>query len=129
VKIHMAGPSTAVIPRDLAAAGDTLYHTYCAVCHGEAGDGRGQVQVGAPSLLSARARAYTDGYLYSMIRYGRGAMPRYGDKLYDPNDRWAIVSHLRALQAKTPAQPEPPEMAKPLPPAPSMTGSTGAFPQ
>ena len=54
---------------------------------------------GRPSLLTARARGYTDGYLYSIIRYGRGLMPRYGDKVSDPADRWAIVNHVRQLQA------------------------------
>lgn len=117
------------LPRDVAAAGDTAYQIYCAVCHGQAADGRGPVQVGAPSLLTGRARAYTDGYLYSIIRYGRGAMPRYGDKVYEPNDRWAIVNHIRKLQAQTPAPQEPPENSLPLPPGASMTGSTGALPQ
>lgn len=123
--VHRAGPSVARIPRSVDAAGDTLYQTYCAVCHGLAGDGKGPVQVGAHSLLTARARAYTDGYLYSMIRYGRGVMPRYGDKVYDPNDRWAIVNHIRKLQAQTPAPTEPPGMAAPLPPGPSMTDPIG----
>jgi len=125
------GVDAAAIPRSVDAAGDTLFQTYCAVCHGQAGDGRGPVGplVGAPSLLSARARAYADGYIYSIIRYGRGAMPRYGDKVYAPDDRWAIVNHLRKLQAATPAAPEDPRMAAPIPPAPSMTGSTGAYPQ
>ncbi len=47
------------IPRDVDAAGDTLYQTFCAVCHGSAGDAKGTVssQIGAPSLLTARARA------------------------------------------------------------------------
>ena len=47
---------------------------------------------------------YTDGYLYSIIRYGRGLMPKYGDKLPDQADRWAIVNHVRGLQAAAPAQ-------------------------
>ena len=80
--------------------GDTLYHTFCAVCHGTAGAGDGTVgpRVGAPSLLTDKARAYSDGYLYSMIRYGRGVMPRYGDKVYRHEDRWAIVNYVRKLQ-------------------------------
>jgi mono/diheme cytochrome c family protein len=125
------GAEIPVVPRDFAAAGDTLYGTFCAVCHGSAGDGRGPVgpQVAAPSLLTGRARAYSDGYLYSVIRYGRGAMPRYGDKVYDANDRWAIVSHLRTLQANMPPAAEPPAASAPIPPGASMTGSTGAFPQ
>ena len=33
-----------------------------------------------------------------MIRYGRGVMPRYGDKVYRRDDRWAIVDYVRKLQ-------------------------------
>ena len=60
------------------------YNTYCAICHGHTGAGNGPVSarlVGVPSLLTDRARGYTDGYLYSIIRYGRGLMPKYGDKV------------------------------------------------
>lgn len=88
------------VPEQTLARGDTLYLTYCAVCHGDAGAGNGPVgpRVAAPSLLTDRARGYSDGYLYSIIRYGRGVMPRYGDKVHTPADRWAIVNYLRRLQ-------------------------------
>jgi mono/diheme cytochrome c family protein len=122
------GPSVPAIPREVDAAGDTLYHTFCSVCHGPSGNADGTVsrQIGAPSLLTARARGYSDGYVYSIIRYGRGVMPRYGDKVYDPTDRWSIVSHVRKLQAGAPASPGPPGAAAPVPPGPSATGSTSA---
>ncbi|HEX5386304.1 MAG TPA: cytochrome c [Gemmatimonadales bacterium] len=110
-------PSVPQIPADFAARGDTLFHTYCSVCHGQGGAGDGLVgrKIGAPSLLTAHARGLSDGYIYSMIRYGRGLMPRYGDKIYDPHDRWAIVDHVRALQAAAPAPPAP---ASPAPRGP-----------
>jgi len=125
------GPDVARIPRDIGAAGDTLYQIFCAVCHGSAGDAKGPVspRIGAPSLLTSRARAYTDGYLYSIIRYGRGVMPRYGDKVYLPFDRWAIVNHIRTLQAQSPAPQEPPAAAVGIPPGPSVLGSTGEQPK
>jgi mono/diheme cytochrome c family protein len=108
------GPALPTLPGDLNVRGDTLYNTYCAVCHGHTGAGNGPVSarlVGVPSLLTDRARAYTDGYLYSMIRYGRGLMPKYGDKVPVPANRWAIVNHLRALQAAAPAPAAPPAPA------------------
>lgn len=126
-----AGPSVPVIPRELDAAGDTLYQNFCAVCHGPTGNADGTVsrQIGAPSLLTVRARAYSDGYIYSILRYGRGVMPRYGDKVYAPVERWAVVNHVRKLQAQTPAPPKAPGSAAPIPPAPSVTGSTSAVPR
>ncbi|HYF38387.1 MAG TPA: cytochrome c [Gemmatimonadales bacterium] len=120
------GPNVPVIPRNIDAAGDTLYQNFCTVCHGPTGNADGPVssQIGAPSLLTARARAYSDGYLYSIIRYGRGLMPRYGDKVYSQVERWAIVNHVRKLQAQSPAAPGP---AAPIPPGPSATGSTSTM--
>jgi mono/diheme cytochrome c family protein len=88
------------VPEATLARGDTLYGTFCAVCHGSAGAADGPVgpKVGAQSLLTPRAIAYSDGYLYSMVKYGRGVMFRYGDKVYRPEDRWAIVNYVRLLQ-------------------------------
>ncbi|HEX2220395.1 MAG TPA: cytochrome c [Gemmatimonadales bacterium] len=126
-----AGPEVPELPREVEAAGDSLYQNFCTVCHGVTGDGKGPVgnRVGAPSLLTGRARSYSDGYLYSIIRYGRGVMPRYGDKVYRPADRWAIVTHLRKLQAASPAPQEPAGATAGIPPAPSATGSTGERPR
>lgn len=100
----------------VSAVGDTLYHTYCGTCHGSlgAGDGLVGVKLAARSLLTDIARKYTDGYLYSIIRYGRGVMPRYGDKIH-PDGRWAVVNYVRALQ-----------QAAPVPaPVPAVTTSPG----
>lgn len=126
-----AGPEVPDLPREVEAAGDSLYQNFCTVCHGVTGDGKGPVgnRVGAPSLLTGRARSYSDGYVYSIIRYGRGVMPRYGDKVYRPADRWAIVTHLRKLQAASPAPQEPAGASAGIPPAPSATGSTGERPR
>jgi mono/diheme cytochrome c family protein len=90
--------------RTATAIGDTLFHTFCATCHGNVGAGDGLVgrKLFAPSLLTEKARGYSDGYIYSMIRYGRGVMPRYGDKIVNPQRRWEVVNYLRSLQAQAP---------------------------
>lgn len=87
------------------ARGDTLYQVFCLVCHGPAGAGDGPVgpRVAAPSLLTPRAVGYTDGYLYSITRYGRGIMGKYGDKITSIEDRWQVVNYVRKLQAAAPA--------------------------
>ena len=73
-----SGIEVALIPAELAARGDTLYHVFCSTCHGETGKGEGLVgrRLGAPPIVTDRARAFSDGYLYSIVRYGRGLMPR-----------------------------------------------------
>jgi mono/diheme cytochrome c family protein len=103
------------------AKGDTLYHVFCAVCHGPAGGGNGPVgmRMGAPSLLTDRARGFTDGYLYSYIRYGGlTIMPPYGDKIFRPEDRWAVVNYLRQLQGMLapPSDLQPPSRPATEPP-------------
>jgi mono/diheme cytochrome c family protein len=113
------GAATPELPATLEGRGDTLYQNFCAVCHGPGGAGDGPVgrRMGALPLISDRARAFSDGYLYSIIRYGRGIMPRYGDKVFDPMDRWAIVNHVRKLQAAAAPPPAPAPAPKPAPPA------------
>jgi hypothetical protein len=41
---------------------------------------------------------YTDGYIFGIIRNGRGLMPPY-NRIEEP-DRWDIVNYLRTLQGK-----------------------------
>lgn len=82
--------------------GEELYDVYCLVCHGATGAGDGPVKPlipVIPSLLTDRARGYSEGYLYSIIRYGRGLMPRYGDRIRKFEDRWDVVNYVRQLQA------------------------------
>ena len=105
--------------RPASATGDTLYHTFCSPCHGNAGEGFGLVgaKMAALPLTSDRARAFTDGYLYSYIRYGGPVMPRYGDKIRG-NMRWEIVNYVRQLQAAALAPAAPAVTAAPAAPTP-----------
>lgn len=105
---RVAEADALVNPTSRAAtpAGDSTYQTFCATCHGSRGAGDGMVgrKMGAPSLLTDRARGFSEGYLYAIIRYGRGVMPRYGDKIFNPTLRWEVVNYLRMLQTQgTPA--------------------------
>jgi len=87
-----------------AERGEELYNIYCAMCHGYTGaaDGTLKSYLNPPALLTAQARSYTDGYLYGIIRYGRGLMGQYGDKIVRQDERWAVVDYVRSLQAATP---------------------------
>lgn len=81
-------------------AGKVDYDVYCTPCHGAEGAGDGPVNeklLVTPSVLTEQATGYTDGYLYAIIRHGRGIMPAYGDRL--PADRrWNVVNYVRMLQ-------------------------------
>lgn len=82
------------------ARGRRIYDTYCIVCHGAAGGGDGTVagKMGyVPPLVTDMTKQRSDGFLYALIRQGRGIMPRYGDKIRGV-DRWHVVNYVRQLQ-------------------------------
>ena len=80
--------------------GRKYYSINCAVCHGDAGMGDGlATKYGMPgiNLITDVTKARTDGYIFGIIRNGRGLMPPY-NRIEEP-DRWDVVNYLRALQA------------------------------
>jgi mono/diheme cytochrome c family protein len=81
--------------------GQMEYQINCAVCHGPRGMGDGPVtQFGYPPMpIGAGSRAatqYSDGYIFGMIRNGRGLMPPYNR--IEESERWDLINYLRALQ-------------------------------
>jgi mono/diheme cytochrome c family protein len=86
--------------------GRKYFQINCAVCHGEAGDGNGALKQlnpaygFPPSLLTDQARGRSDGYIWGMIRNGRGLMPTYNR--IEEADRWDVVNYVRGLQGKYP---------------------------
>lgn len=82
--------------------GRTKFETYCAVCHGIQGDGKGTVApkfaIPIPSLLSDKVRAFNDGRIFHIITDGQGVMSSYASQLTKEDDRWAIVNYIRSLQ-------------------------------
>jgi len=83
--------------------GHKYYAINCAVCHGDRGIGDGPAtKYGMPGMNiagpGARALAYTDGYIWGMIRNGRGLMPTY-DRI-EEMDRWDVVNYIRGLQGR-----------------------------
>ena len=83
------------------AAGRMHYQINCAVCHGDNADGTGTAtRFGFPgiSLQNDMAKGRTDGYVFGMMRNGRGLMPSYNR--IEERDRWDVVNYLRALQGR-----------------------------
>jgi len=86
------------------ANGRKYFVINCAVCHGMAGKGDGTaVKYGVFPfpLVSGPALSRTDGYIFGMIRNGRGNMPSYNR--IEEKDRWDVVNYVRGLQGKLPA--------------------------
>lgn len=90
--------------------GQGRYNIYCAPCHGASGDGHGMVReridakpelnagvLIPPTFHTPDMRTIPDGQLYATITNGIRNMPAYGHNV-PQDDRWAIVTYVRALQ-------------------------------
>jgi mono/diheme cytochrome c family protein len=107
---RMPKPSPALLHR-----GRERYEVYCLPCHSPVGDGDGPVVRRGfphpPSYHDDRLRAAPDRHFYDVITNGYGIMVPYADRV-TPEDRWAIVAYIRALQLSqhAPLQQLPPAM-------------------
>ncbi|MCE9534152.1 MAG: cytochrome c [Planctomycetes bacterium] len=103
----------------LMRSGQVRYAINCTPCHGQSGYGgqgkaaHGMVgrgiridsktgdpeggMVGIASYHIDRLREVPDGYLFDVITNGKNSMASYGHQIR-PQDRWAIVAYMRALQ-------------------------------
>lgn len=100
--------------------GKLVFEQYCIVCHGPLGHSDGTVVpkfVPPPDIAGEATRLRSDGYLYAMVRQGRGIMPRYGDKVRGA-DRWNVVNYVRQLQGVI-AAPDTSAAAVPAAPLPA----------
>lgn len=85
--------------------GEEIYLRFCVVCHGPDGVGANayiadkHLLLPAYNLSGAQVAAYSDQYIYALIRVGRGVMPAYGDRIAH-FDRWHVVNYVRRLQAQ-----------------------------
>lgn len=84
------------------ARGVAVFQTFCAPCHGNGGQSDGSVTLhgypAPPSLVTGGTTKMPDGQLFHIITYGRGNMPPQAGLLL-PQDRWAVILHIRSLQA------------------------------
>jgi len=80
--------------------GESLYNTFCLVCHGPAGDGKGHLYTSGKytfppaSLVNEKVKALPDGSVYHSITVGIGIMGAHGSQI-GPDDRWKIISYIR----------------------------------
>ena len=95
----------------MVARGHARYEVYCTPCHDGTGSGNGLVKKRAiasgatafvpPTFHQDRIRHMPDGQLFATITNGKNNMPPYAMQI-PVNDRWAIVSYVRALQIAQP---------------------------
>lgn len=84
-----------------SAVGKELYGIYCAVCHGNKGDGQGILMtrekfLGVPSYAD---RDITPGSIYHVLMYGKNAMGSHAGQV-NAEERWQIAQHVMELRSK-----------------------------
>ena len=93
---------------DVLERGQERYNIYCTLCHSRVGNGAGMiVQRGyrpAGNFHTPRLMAVPLGHFFSVMTHGYGAMPDYAAQV-SPQDRWAIVAYIKALQLSQDAKP------------------------
>lgn len=88
--------------------GAHLFSIYCAVCHGDKGDGQGILAkrekfLGIPSYADA-GRTITEGGIYHVQMYGLNTMGSYASQTNEL-ERWQIAQHVLNLKAALNGEP------------------------
>ena len=106
-KAKADGPADRAERAAILRRGQERYNIYCTPCHGRTGDGQGMIVLRGlskpPSYHEPRLVDAPAGHFYNVITNGYGAMYSYASRI-PPDDRWAIVAYVRALQASRKAR-------------------------
>jgi len=78
-----------------------LYTIYCAICHGDKGDGKGKLAVrekfaGVPSY---KDRDINEGTVFHVETYGRNMMGSYANQL-SQKERWEVARYVMKLKSE-----------------------------
>ncbi len=78
-----------------------LYNIYCAICHGEAGDGKGNLvlrekYLGVPSY---KDRVINEGSIFHVQTYGINSMGSYANQL-SATERWMVAAYVMKLKSQ-----------------------------
>jgi mono/diheme cytochrome c family protein len=78
-----------------------IYGYECAMCHGESGDGAGDLAKNMKAKMAdfrdpSALKGHTDGELFYIIKNGKGEMDGEGARV-KPEEAWNLVIYLRSL--------------------------------
>ncbi|BCY28133.1 c-type cytochrome [Flavobacterium okayamense] len=81
--------------------GKELFNIYCAICHGEKGDGKGNLVkrekfLGVPSY---KDREITEGSIYFVVTYGLNSMGSHANQL-SQDERWQVTDYVLKLKSE-----------------------------
>ena len=96
------------VTMEVLERGQERFNIYCTPCHSRVGNGAGMiVERGyrpAGNFHTPRLMAAPLGHFFNVMTNGYGAMPDYKAQVA-PEDRWAIVAYIKALQLSQAAKP------------------------
>ena len=78
----------------LVGLGKKEYQIFCALCHGESGDGNGRVVRHGFTRPRPFQTQRPPGYFFYTITKGTGDMQLFGDVLNE-EERWAVAAYIR----------------------------------
>jgi hypothetical protein len=78
-----------------------LYEIYCAICHGNAGDGKGKLvtqgkYLGVPNY---KDRVITTGSVFHVQQFGLNSMGSYANQM-SAHERWLVSSYVMKLKSE-----------------------------
>lgn len=81
--------------------GKELFNIYCAICHGEKGNGKGKLVerekfLGVPSY---KDREITEGSIYHVVTYGLNSMGSHANQLTQ-EERWQVTDYVLKLKSE-----------------------------
>ncbi len=87
---------------EISGEGKRLFDVYCAICHGESGDGQGHlVQIEKfpppPSYFRDDIMSLSDGKRYHSVMYGKGMMGSHASQI-NHKERWLVLSYIKKMQ-------------------------------
>lgn len=84
-----------------APRAEQLFTIYCAICHGDKGDGKGNLVkrekfLGVPNY---KDRVITEGSVFHVVTYGLNSMGSHANQL-SQEERWQVAHHVMQLRSK-----------------------------
>jgi mono/diheme cytochrome c family protein len=99
-KANLKSPLDSLSTEDMDKA-KGLYEIYCAICHGDAGNGMGKLvtqgkYLGVPNY---KDRVITTGSVFHVQTYGLNSMGAYSNQL-NAHERWLVATYVMKLKSE-----------------------------
>jgi len=99
-KANLKSPLDSLSTEDMDKA-KGLYEIYCAICHGDSGNGQGKLVtqgkfLGIPNY---KDRVITTGSVFHVQTYGLNAMGAYSNQL-NAHERWLVATYVMKLKSE-----------------------------